>query len=109
VWDGGLYKLLVDHVKNVHGSEKLRNPSNFEKDYEKNEWWDFVTEKFNSNLKNGVWEIALIFARKSMIDSRWLYKIKHVFNGRIEEYRDKVVGLSHKEELALLRLVLQWP
>jgi len=36
VRDGGLYKLLVDHVEIVHGSKMLRKPSSFEKDYEKN-------------------------------------------------------------------------
>jgi hypothetical protein len=36
VWDGGLYKLLVDdHVALVHDSEKLGEPSSFEEAYAK--------------------------------------------------------------------------
>jgi hypothetical protein len=38
-------------------------------------------------MKNDVWEIVLRLVGKPMIDSNWLYKVKHVTNDNIEKYK----------------------
>jgi hypothetical protein len=50
-----------------------------------------MTEECNSILKNDVWEIVLRPAGKSVIDSRWLFKIKHWADGSIEKYKTRFV------------------
>ena len=44
-------------------------------------WRDAIMEKYNSIMKNGVWEVVPRPERKSVVTSKWLYKIKHVADG----------------------------
>ena len=44
-------------------------------------------------MKNDVWEVVPKPKGNSIITSRWLYKIKHVVDDRIENY--KVIFVSH--------------
>jgi len=50
-------------------------------------------------MKNGVWEIVPSPEDKSMVTSKWLYKIKHATNGSIDKYKERFVarGFSQQE------------
>ena len=56
-------------------------------------------KKYQSIMKNGVWEIVSRPEGKSVVASRWLYKIKHGVDGSIEKYKARFVarGFSQKE------------
>jgi hypothetical protein len=43
--------------------------------------------EYNAIMKNDVWEIVLRLEKKSVIDSRWLYKVKHATDGGIEKLK----------------------
>jgi hypothetical protein len=45
-----------------------------------------MTEGYNFITKNDVWEIVPRLEGKFVIDTRWLYKVKHAANGNIEKY-----------------------
>jgi hypothetical protein len=51
-------------------------------------------------MKNDVWEIVSRPEGKSVVTSKWIYKIKHATNGSIEKYKAMFVarGFSQKEE-----------
>jgi len=46
-----------------------------------------MVEDYISITKNDVWEIVSRPLGKSEIDSRWLYKVKHVAYPSIEKYK----------------------
>ena len=50
-------------------------------------------------MKNDVWEIVLRLEGKSIVTSKWIYKIKHAAYGSIEKYKAIFValGFSQKE------------
>ena len=50
-------------------------------------------------MKNGVWDIVPKPENKSVVSSKWIYKIKHVTDGSIEKYKAIFVarGFSKKE------------
>ena len=50
-------------------------------------------------MKNGVWEVVLRPKGKSIVTSKWLYKIKHAADGSIEKYKARFVarGFSQVE------------
>ena len=50
-------------------------------------------------MKNDVWDVVPRPEGKSIITSKWIYKIKHVANGRIEKYKAIFMarGFYHKE------------
>jgi hypothetical protein len=47
-----------------------------------------MMEEYNSIMKNDVWEVVPRPEGKSVVTSRWLYKLKHVVDGSIEKYKD---------------------
>ena len=58
-----------------------------------------MIEEYNSIMKNDVWEIVPRLTRKSVVMSRWLYKINHAADGSIEKYKAISVarGFTQKE------------
>ena len=50
-------------------------------------WKDAMVEEYQSIMKNDVWEIVSRPEEKSIVISRWLYKIKHGANVSIEKYK----------------------
>ena len=49
-------------------------------------------DEYHSIMKNDVWEIVLRPEGKSMVTSRWLYKLKHVADGSVEKYKARFVA-----------------
>ena len=58
-----------------------------------------MTKKYLSIKKNDVWDIVPKPENKSVVSSKWIYKIKHAANGSIEKYKERFVarGFSHEE------------
>jgi hypothetical protein len=59
--------------------------STFEEATGRQVWRDAMMEEYNSIMKNDVWEVVPRPEGKSVVTSRWLYKLKHVANGSIEK------------------------
>jgi hypothetical protein len=74
-------------------------PTFFEEAIQRKEWADSMTEEYQSIIKNKVWEIVPRPKSKDVVSSKWLFKIKHVFDGSIEKYKERFVahGFSQKE------------
>jgi hypothetical protein len=58
-----------------------------------------VTEEYQSILKNDVWDIVSRPEGKSVVTSKWIYKIKHAADGSVEKYKARFVakGFSQVE------------
>ena len=58
-----------------------------------------MTEEYQSIMKNDVWDIVPKPEGKSVVSSKWIYKIKHAADGSIEKYKARFVarGFSQKE------------
>jgi hypothetical protein len=63
------------------------DPPSFEEENAKQIWQDSMVEEYNSIIKSNVWEIVSRLVGESIIDLRWLYKVKHVTNHNIEKSR----------------------
>jgi hypothetical protein len=74
-------------------------PSTFEEASKKQVWKDAMMEEYQSIMKNDVWEMVLRLEGKSVVTSKWIYKIKHVVDDNIEKYKERFVarGFSQKE------------
>jgi hypothetical protein len=55
--------------------------------------------EYASIMKNDIWEVVPQPEGKSMIGSRWIYKIKHTADGNVEKFNACFVakGFSQKE------------
>ena len=49
-------------------------------------------DEYHSIMKNDVWEIVPRPEGKSVVTSRWLYKMKHAENGSVEKYKSRFVA-----------------
>jgi hypothetical protein len=60
--------------------------SSFEEADKLQVWKDAMLEEYMSILKNNVWDIVLRPKDKSMVSSKWVYKIKHAFDGSAKKF-----------------------
>jgi len=58
-----------------------------------------MIEEYKSIMKNDVWEVVPRPTGKSVVTSRWIYKIKHAADGSVEKYKARFVtrGFTQKE------------
>ena len=56
-------------------------------------------EEYQLIMKNDVWDVVPRPEGKSVVTSKWIYKIKHTSDGSIEKYkaRFEARGFSQKE------------
>ena len=74
-------------------------PSSFEKVVGKQVWKDAMQEEYQFIMKNDVWDVVPRLEERSVVTSKWIYKIKHAADGSIEKYKARFVarGFSPKE------------
>lgn len=77
----------------------IAEPASYEDAARQQVWKDAMMEEYQSIMKNDVWDVVPRPKGKSVVTSKWLFKIKHVVDGRIEKYKARFVarGFSHKE------------
>ena len=58
-----------------------------------------MIEEYQLIMKNDVWDVVPRPKGKSIVTSKWIYKIKHAADGSIEKYKARFVacGFSQKE------------
>ena len=58
-----------------------------------------MIEEYQSIMKNDVWDVIPRLDGKSIVTSKWIYKIKHATVGSIEKYKERFMarGFSQKE------------
>ena len=81
-----------------------------------------MIEEYWSIMKSDVWDVVPRLKGKSIVTSKWIYKIKHAAYGSIEKHKARFVarGFSQKEGIdyeetfapiaryTSIRLVLLW-
>jgi hypothetical protein len=72
-------------------------PSSFEEAVEKPVWVDAMVEEYESIVKNNVWEVVPRPADKSVVGSRWIFKVKHAADGSIEKYKARFVAKGYSQ------------
>jgi len=51
-----------------------------------------MQEEYQSIMKNDVWDVVPRSERKSVLTSKWIYKIKHAVDGSIQKYKARFVA-----------------
>ena len=76
-----------------------KEPSKYEEVVEKKEWKHSMIEEYQSIMKDDVWDVVPRLEGKSIVTSKWNYKMKHATDGSIEKYKAIFMarGFSQKE------------
>jgi hypothetical protein len=87
----GGYVALMSNISDVE-------PCSFEEANKLQVRKDAMLEEYRSILKNNVWDIMPRPKDKSMVSSKWIYKIKHAADGSVEKFKARFVarGFSQK-------------
>lgn len=75
------YQGYVVTISNMIQAE----PHTFEDAVKEQVGRDAMAKEYESIMKNDVWDVAPRPKRKSLVTSKWLFKIKHEVNGSIEK------------------------
>jgi hypothetical protein len=88
----GGYVALMSSITHVE-------PSSFEEADKLQVWKDDILKEYRSILKNNVWYNVPRPKDKSVVSSKWIYKIKHVADGSMEKFNARFVarGFTQKE------------
>lgn len=86
----------------------MTEPSSFEEAMEDPAWVDAMVEEYDSIVRNSAWEIVPRSEGKSVVGSRWIYKVKQVADGSVEKYKARFVargfsqieGIDYEETFA---------
>eukprot|EP00253_Pinus_taeda_P007101 PITA_07101 len=70
----------------------VTEPSSFEEAVEDPAWVDAMVEEYDSIVKNSAWEIVPRQEGKSVVGSRWIYKVKQAADGSVEQYKARFVA-----------------
>ena len=88
----------------------VTEPSSFEEAVEDPAWVDAMVEEYDSIVRNSAWEIVPRPKGKSVVGSRWIYKVKQAADGSVEKYKVRFVahgfsqieGIDYEETFALV-------
>eukprot|EP00253_Pinus_taeda_P028780 PITA_28780 len=74
-------------------------PSSYEEAASQQVWREAMQEEYSSIMKNDVWEVVPRLEGKSVVTSRWIYKVKHAADGSIKKFKARFVarGFSQVE------------
>ena len=76
-------------------------PTTFEEQMKEQVWKDSMTKKYESIMKNDVWDVVPRPKDKSVVTLKWIFKIKHGGDGRGENFKARFVvrGFSQTEDV----------
>ena len=86
----------------------VTEPSSFEEAVEEPAWVDAMIEEYDSIVRNSAWEIVPRQVGKSVVGSRWIYKVKQAADRSVEKYKARFVargfsqieGIDYEETFA---------
>ena len=55
-------------------------------------WVDAMVEEYDSIVRNSVWDVVLRPEDKSIVSSRWIYKVKKAANGSVEKHKARFLA-----------------
>ena len=70
----------------------VTEPYSFQEEVNQPIWVDAMVEEYDSFVKNSAWDIVPRPVGKSVVGSRWMYKVKKVVDGSVENYKAKFLA-----------------
>ena len=86
----------------------VTEPSSFQEVVYEPTWVDAVVEEYDSIVRNSAWEIVPRPVGKSVVDSKWIYKVKQASDGSVKKYKaifvargfSQIEGIYYEETFA---------
>jgi histone deacetylase 1/2 len=64
-------------------------------------WRDAMEKEFSALRANGTWRLVPHVSGVNLIDSKWVFKVKHHADGSIERYKARLVAKGFKQKYGI--------
>jgi len=64
-------------------------------------WKDAILAEFEAHEKNGTWKIVPKPERKSLLSTKWVFKVKTLPNGQIDRFKARLVARGFEQRAGL--------
>lgn len=68
---------------------------------QKSQWKHAMDEEINALERNGTWEVVDLPRNKTVVGSRWVFKVKKNFNGEISQYKARCVAQGFNQKFGI--------
>lgn len=72
-------------------------PSSFEEEAQQPVWVNAMVEEYESIIIKIVWEVVPRPINKSVVSSRWFYKVKQVTDGNVEKQKARFLAIGFSQ------------
>ncbi|GKV30529.1 hypothetical protein SLEP1_g39332 [Rubroshorea leprosula] len=76
-------------------------PASFHEAMQQPWWIDAMNEELQALLQHGTWELVPRPKKKNVIGCKWVYKIKHKFDGTIKRFKACLVAKGYNQQYGL--------
>ena len=76
---------------------QVREPYSFREASRHQVWVDAMVEEYSSIMTNDLWEIVPRPQERSVVGSRWIYKVKYAGDGNIEKFKARFVPKGYSK------------
>ena len=88
----------------------VTEPSSFEEAVQQPTWVDAMVEEYDSIIRKNAWEVVPRQVGKSVVGSRWMYKVKQAADVSVEKHKaiffskafSQVEVIDYKETFSLV-------
>ena len=77
---------------------QVGEPSTFQEAAQHQVLVDAMVEEYSSIMTNDVWKVVPRPQDRSVVGSRWIYKIKYAADGSIEKFKARFVAKGHAQK-----------
>lgn len=92
------------HFLNFHVAFHVHEPNTYQeamKGAYKDEWMAAMKEEYESLVKNNTWKIVERPSDKTVIDNRWVFKIKEKTDGSIDRFKARLVARGFNQQFGV--------
>eukprot|EP00253_Pinus_taeda_P028945 PITA_28945 len=77
---------------------QVAEPSSFQEAAQHQVWVDAMVEEYSSIMTNDVWDVVPRPKDRSVVGSKWIYKIKYATNGSVEKYKPRFMAKGYAQK-----------
>ena len=76
---------------------QVGEPSSFREAAQHQVWVDAMVEEYSSIMTNDVWEVVPRPQERSIVGSRWIYKVKLATYGSVEKHKARFLAIGFSQ------------
>eukprot|EP00253_Pinus_taeda_P015189 PITA_15189 len=76
----------------------VAEPSSFQEAAQHQVWVDAMVEEYSSIMTNDVWDVVPRPKDRSVVGSKWIYKIKYATDGSVEKYKPRFMAKGYAQK-----------